>query len=415
MRDFETTLGDIRIQGQIDRAYAPVVDAFIDNFREREEVGASLCISVGHQVVVDLWGGFADAERTRQWTQDTIAVVFSCTKAATALCANILLERGQLELHAPVARYWPEFARNGKEHVTVAMMLNHTAGVPAFREPIKAGGYYDWDYMVQRLGDEEPFWEPGTRNGYHMMTFGWTVGELVRRASGKSLGTFFRDEVAAPLGLDFWIGLPEVHEPRVAGMVAWRPKRGEPASEFTRALQSDWKSLQGLALLNSGGHNAGSREAHAAELGGGGGITNARALEGMYRPLANRGRHAGGTFLQPATITRMSQVSVATPRDATLLIGTRFGLGFMKSMDNRHLQLDGGPQGIDSALLGEKAFGHVGAGGSIGFADPECELAFGYVMNRMGAGILLNPRGQALVDETYRMLGYRTNAPGVWA
>ncbi len=414
MRDFDTTLDDIRIQGQLDRAYAPVVDAFIENFRTREEVGAALCVSVGRQVVVDIWGGFADAERTRQWNADTIAVVFSCTKAATALCAHVLIERGLLELHAPVARYWPEFARNGKEHVTVAMMLNHTAGVPAFREPIKAGGFYDWDYVVERLGDEAPFWEPGTRNGYHMMTFGWTVGELVRRASGKSLGTFFRDEVAGRLGLDFWIGLPEALEPRVAAMVPWRPKRGEPASEFTRALQADWKSLQGLALLNSGGHNAGSREAHAAELGGGGGITNARGLEGMYRPLANRGRMEGGTFLQPTTIARMSQVSVATPRDATLLIATRFGLGFMKSMDNRHLQLDGGPQGIDSALLGEKAFGHVGAGGSIGFADPECELAFGYVMNRMGAGILLNPRGQALVDETYRMLGYRTNAPGVW-
>ena len=410
MRAFSTNVDGISIQGELDRAFSPLLDAFIENFRSRNELGASLCVSVGRQVVLDIWGGHTDADRTRTWASDTMSVVFSCTKAATALCAHLLIERGALELHAPVSRYWPEFARNGKDHVTVAMMLNHTAGVPALRETIKPGGYYDWDYMVERLAAEEPFWEPGTRNGYHMMTFGWTVGELVRRASGKSLGQFFQDEIATPLGIEFWIGLPEQHEARTARMVAWRPKRGEPTTEFTRMLLADPQSLQARAFMNSGGHTADSRAAHAAELGAGGGITHARGLEGMYRPLANRGRNKEGRFIDPQTIARMAQVAVATPRDATLLIGTRFGLGFMKSMDNRHL---GAPE-MDSVILGERAFGHVGAGGSIGFADPECELSFGYTMNRMGAGILLNPRGQALVDEAYRMLGYRSNAPGVW-
>ena len=266
--------------------------------------------------------------------------------------------------------------------------------------------------MITRLENEEPFWEPGTRNGYHMISFGWLVGELVRRASGKSLGTFFREEIALLLGLDFWIGLPEAIEPRVSRMIAFRPDKAAPMSDFTTAIIADRASIQALALLNSGGHTTDSRAAHAAEIGGGGGITNACGLAGMYRPLANRGLDNNGRpFIGNDTITRAAQASMATQRDATLLIPTRFSLGFMKSMDNR--ARPAGNQ--DSVILGEKAFGHVGAGGSIGFADPECHLAFGYAMNRMGAGILLNERGQSLVDATYRALGYAGNGGGVWA
>ena len=407
----DLTVGDARIQGSCDSAFAELRDEFINNFASRAELGASLCLSVAGTIRVDLWGGFADAARVVPWQPDTVSVVFSCTKGATALCAQLQIDRGLLDLHAPVGRYWPEFGRGAKAQTTVAMLLNHSAGVPALREPVKPGGYYDWEYMIERLAAEEPFWEPGTRNGYHMMTFGWTVGELVRRTSGKSLGDFFRDEIAAPLGIDFWIGLPEDIEPRVAPMIAFRPAKDAPRGDFTRALVADPASIPALALLNSGGHKTDSRAAHAAQIGAGGGITNGRGLAGMYRPLANQGIAAGTRFIGNDTILRMGQVSVATLRDATLQIPTRFGLGFMKSMDNRHE-----PAGnTDSAILGEKAFGHVGAGGSIGFADPEHELAFGYSMNRMGPGILLNERGQALVDAAYRSLGCTGNAGGVWA
>jgi CubicO group peptidase (beta-lactamase class C family) len=398
------------IQGLCDVAFEAVKNAFINNFNEHAEVGASLCIRVGDEVKVDLWGGLASVEKQTPWEADTVSVVFSCTKAAVALCAHILIDRGDMDLFAPVTDYWPEFGQNGKEGISVAMILNHSAGLPAFREPIKPGGYYDWAYMINRLENEAPFWEPGTRNGYHMISFGWTVGELVARVSGKTLGDFFIEKVAGPLGLDFWIGLPEEIEPRVSPMILFYPEPGEPVSEFTEKLISDPASIQHLSIMNSGGYDPNAREAHAAMIGGGGGITNARHLSGMYAPLAASGKHENGRLLTPDAVARMGQVSMATGKDATLLIPTRFTLGFMKSMDNRHRPLGH----IESAIIGEKAFGHGGAGGSLGFADPECSMAFGYTMNKMGNGILLNERGQSLVDAAYRCLGYRSNRSGAW-
>ncbi|TVS16040.1 MAG: class A beta-lactamase-related serine hydrolase [Gammaproteobacteria bacterium] len=407
--DIETSKG--RVQGRLDQAFEGVLDAFVTNFEQRNELGASVALRVGGELRVDLWGGRVNEVDATPWTEDTVSLVFSITKAATAFCAHLLAERGQLDLHAPVTDYWPGFGQPGKEGATVAMLLNHSVGLPAFREPIKPGGYYDWDYMVGRLEAEEPFWEPGTRNGYHMISFGWTVGEIVRRVSGRSLGTFFAEEVAGPLGLDFWIGLPEVIEPRVSRLIPWAPGPEGPFTDFTQALMADPDSISSLALLNSGGYAPDSREAHAAEIGGGGGISNARGVSGMFEPLALGGTAGGHHFFSNDAITRMSQVSMATGKDATLLIPSRFALGFMKSMDNRHR-----PHGnIESVIIGERAFGHVGAGGSLGFADPDCELAFGYSMNRMGAGLLLNERGQSLVDAAYSALGYRSNTGGVWS
>lgn len=399
-----------RVSGYCDPKFQAVADEFIRNFDKRNEVGASVCTRIEGEAVVDLWGGRFTADSDKAWQEDTISIIFSCTKAATALCAHLLIDRGELDLQAPVTRYWPEFGKNGKEDVTVLMMLNHSVGLPAFREPIKEGGYYDWDYMIKRLEEEEPFWQPGIRNGYHMISFGWTVGELVRRVSGRSLGTFFREEVAEPLGLEFWIGLPEQFEDRVSPMIPFVPDGSGPVSDFINALLSDPSSISSLSWLNSGGHTPDTRAAHAAEIGGGGGISNARSLSNMFVPLANRGSYGEKQLLSAESIARMSQISMATQLDATLLIPTRFALGFMKSMDNRR----GKPGNTDSAILGDAAFGHVGAGGSIGFADPDDNLAFAYTMNRMGEGILLNERGQSLVDAAYRSLDYRTDEPGIW-
>lgn len=399
-----------RVSGYCDPKFQAVADEFIRNFDKRNEVGASVCTRIEGEAVVDLWGGRFTADSDKAWQEDTISIIFSCTKAATALCAHLLIDRGELDLQAPVTRYWPEFGKNGKEDVTVLMMLNHSVGLPAFREPIKEGGYYDWDYMIKRLEEEEPFWQPGIRNGYHMISFGWTVGELVRRVSGRSLGTFFREEVAEPLGLEFWIGLPEQFEDRVSPMIPFVPDGSGPVSDFINALLSDPSSISSLSWLNSGGHTPDTRAAHAAEIGGGGGISNARSLSNMFVPLANRGSYGEKQLISAESIARMSQISMATQLDATLLIPTRFALGFMKSMDNRR----GKPGNTDSAILGDAAFGHVGAGGSIGFADPDDNLAFAYTMNRMGEGILLNERGQSLVDAAYRSLDYRTDEPGIW-
>lgn len=398
------------VNGRYDTRFEKVAEEFIRNFEQRGEVGASVCLNIEGETVVDMWGGLRDPEVGDNWQEDTLSIVFSCTKAATALCAHILIERGQLDPNAKVTDYWPEFGQNGKENTTVLMMLNHSSALPALRETVKPGGYNDWNYMVERLALETPFWEPGTRNGYHMITYGWTVGELVRRVSGKSLGTFFKDEVADPLGIDFWIGLPEDKEPRVANMIPFVPDASVVPTDFVKALVSDPQSIQYLSFLNSGGHQVDSREAHAAEIGGGGGIANGRALAGMFNPLANDGKAGTVELLSGDTIKRISAVSMATQCDATLLIPTRFAQGFMVSMDNRARPT--GDQ--ETTLLGRDAFGHVGAGGSIGFADPECRMGFGYSMTQMGAGLMLNERGQSVVDAAYKSAGYRTNSPGFW-
>ena len=392
-----------------------LAEAFKKNFDSNGEVGASVCLTVGGETVVDLWGGVANPKTGAAWTRDTVSIVFSCTKGATALCAHVLASRGKLDLDAPVIELWREFGQHGKEGVTTRMMLDHSSAVPALRAPVKDSGPFEWDYMTARLADEVPFWPPGTRNGYHGFTFGWTVGEMVRRASGQSLGTFFREEVAKPLGLDFWIGLPEEIEPRVAPITPYVYKAADAVTPFMRDLGTDKQSIASLFFFNVGGwrtKGANARESHAAEIGAANGVTNARGLAGMYAPLAN----GGGKLVDAKTLARMGEVSMATHDDATLRIPTRFALGFMKSMDNRRRSLGArlfGPD-VDSVILGSAAFGHVGAGGSLGFADPAAGLSFGYTMNQMGPGLLMNARGQALVDAAYLSLGYTNKDGGVW-
>ncbi len=390
-----------------DAQFQAVRGEFERNFQERGEVGASVCVVLRGQIVVNLWGGTARCDTGTPWTEETVSLIFSSTKGATALCAHILASRGLLDLDAPVAEYWREFAQARKSSITVKMLLNHQAGLPALRGTVPRGAFYDWDFMVATLEKEEPFWEPGTRTGYHGFTFGWLVGEVVRRVSGKSLGTFFQDEIARPLGIDFWIGLPRHLESRVARMI---PGALDTTTRFFAALQ-DPSSLPSLMFLNTGGYmtepDYDSPVAHAAEIGGSGGITNARGLACLYAPLATGGK---GLATRDA-IARMAAVSSATGRDAVLLMPTRFSLGFMKSMDNRRLA-----RGQDnSVILSEEAFGHAGFGGSIGFADPKAEMSFGFTMNKMGSGAGLTERGQCLVDAAYRCLGYRSSASDAWA
>jgi CubicO group peptidase (beta-lactamase class C family) len=403
--------GVMAIQGICDARFQRVRDEFACNFAERGEVGASVCVMMEGRTVVDLWGGVADRHTRRPWERDTIGLVWSCTKGATALCAHMLIARGLLDLDRTVASYWPEFAQAGKENITVRMLLNHQAGLPALRQSLVAGGLYDWSYMTSVLAAETPFWEPGTRQGYHATTFGHLVGEVVRRVSGKPLDAFFREEVAGPLGLDFHIGLSEEHEPRVAPTIrADPPPPGEPRSRFLTVMANDPQSIQARTVKNTGRHAAvgdhDSRAAHQAVLPSQGGITNARGLAGLYTPLAL----GGGQLVDADTLKQMSAVSSAVGVDATLLIGLRLALGFWKSSDNRH----GPPDARDSMILSEEAFGHPGMGGSLGFADPGAHMAFGYTMNKQGRGVCLNERGQSLVDAVYQALGYRTNRLGWW-
>ena len=410
MQTFEKDTAAGPLYGRFLGAFEPLVDTFVHNFEAQAEVGASLCVTVDGETVVDLWGGTKNTKEQTSWEEDTLAVIFSSTKGLVALAAHTLIAQGKLDIDAPVASYWPEFAQNGKESATVRMMLDHSVGVPALREKVKEQGCCDWDYMVERLEQEVPFWQPGARNGYHMANFGWTVGELIRRVTGQSLGAYVQEALSQPTGADCWIGLPEAEESRVAPMIPFKPVRGVTLSAFTEALVSDRTSIPSLAYFNQGGFNPNSRACRAAEIGGAGGVTNGRGLAKIYAPFACGGSLHGREFVDADTLAAMSEVAVASHEDATLMLPTRFGLGFMKSMDNRRAQ------GVDksSAIFSSAAFGHVGAGGSVGFADPKARMSFGYVMNKMGTGILLNERGQSLVDATYRCLGYQSNASGVW-
>ncbi len=404
----ETSAGSL--QGRYAPEFEQVAAAFVRNFEEFGEVGASVCVTLDGSPVVDLWGGTKNQQEQTPWREDTMCVVFSSTKGALALAAHTLVAAGELDLDARVERYWPEFAANGKEAATVRMMLDHSVGVPAMREKLKDKGCCDWEYMVERLEQEPAFWQPGTRNGYHMANFGWTVGELVRRVAGQSMGSYFREAVAEPTGAECWIGLPESEEPKVAPMIPFKPVRGAPLSAFTEALIGDPESIPHLAFYNQGGFSPNSRSCRAAEIGGAGAVANGRGLASIYAPFACGGELNGRRYVDADTLAAMGEVAVATHEDATLLLPTRFSLGFMKSMDNRRAP------GVDksSAIFSSAAFGHVGAGGSVGFADPSARMSFGYAMNKMGPGILMNERGQALVDAVYRSLGCTSNVSGVW-
>ncbi|MEI8410348.1 MULTISPECIES: serine hydrolase domain-containing protein [unclassified Kribbella] len=389
--------------------FAAVREAFERNFTEYGDVGAAVHATVDGQAVVDLWGGQQDPVAGAPWQRDTLVHIWSGTKGAVALCAHLLVARGKLDLTLPVANYWPEFAAEGKGGILVRQLLNHQAGLPAVSEPLPPGAFYDWDLMVDALARQRPWWEPGTRHGYHGLTFGFLIGEVVRRVAGVPLGEFFRTEIAEPLGLDFWLGLPESEEHRVAHTIpADLSAPGAPVPSLFIAAMTDPASVAGQMLLNNGGYmnpgEADTRAAHAAVIGATGGITNARGLSGLYTPLANGGGGLVDEF-QPAA---MGAVSSASSVDAVVLVPSRFTLGFVKAIDNSHLPI----ADAEGILLSEEAFGHSGFGGSIGFADPRARLSFAYTMSRQGPGIGINERCQALVDATYAALGYRRPASG---
>jgi CubicO group peptidase (beta-lactamase class C family) len=401
----------MKVEGHCDERFRGVRQEFERNFRERGEVGAAVCVTLDGSAVVELRGGVADQTTGSPWRSDTLVLVWSSTKGAVALCAHVLASRGLLDLDAPVSRYWPEFAAAGKETITVRLLLDHQAGLPAVRTPLRPGGLYDWEYMTATLAAEAPFWPPGTRQGYHASTFGHLVGEVVRRVSRRPLGQFFRAEVSDRFGIDFHLGLPPGEEGRVAATIrADPPPPGEVPWRFLTAASADPQGIQALTIKNTGRHPAArdhdTIEAYRSVLPSQGGLASARGLAGLYAPLAS----GGAGLVDADTLARLSAVSSASAEDATLLVGMRFGLGFMKSSDNRRAA----PGARDSVILSESAFGHAGMGGSLGFADPPARMAFGYVMNKQGRGVLLNERGQSLVDAVYRALGCRGDNSGRW-
>ncbi|MFE5186100.1 serine hydrolase domain-containing protein [Streptomyces sp. NPDC056628] len=384
-----------RVHGHCDPRFEAVRTAFEANFRERGELGAAVAVTVGGETVVDLWGGWADGARSRPWERDTLVNVWSTTKGPTALCAHILADRGLLDLDAPVAAYWPEFAAAGKEGVLVRHLLAHRAGLCGLREPHSLGQLYDWEKTTRRLAATEPWWTPGTRSGYHALTYGFLVGEVVRRVSGLRPAAFLEREVTGPLGVDFTIGLPEKESGRAAELVQSPagPASGRsatPAALGPAALAALANpALAALANPAVGADQANTPAWRAAEIPAANGHGTARAVAALYGIFAGGGSYGGRRFLSPEAAERVRE-GQGRCRDLVLGAGlgheTEIGLGLWLS----------GPNG--SYGPNPRAFGHDGFGGSCGLADPEAGMSLGYVMNRMGPHIADDPRKMALVD-----------------
>jgi CubicO group peptidase (beta-lactamase class C family) len=389
-------MADISIEGTCEPRFERVRKAFGQNF-ERNEIGAAVAVTLDGKPVVDLWGGWSDAAKTIAWKPDTIVNVYSTTKGLTAMCAHRLVGQGKLDLDAPVAKYWPEFAQAGKQELPVRYLLSHRAGLPAIKKPLPTKALFSWETMTTALAEQEPWWVPGTRHGYHALTYGWLVGEVIRRITGKSLGTYFHDEIAAPLGLDCHIGLDQKHDARVAPVIpAPPPKPGEP-NPFLEMMK-DPESVSAKTLTNPpdliAPQTVNSREWRGAEIPAANGHTTARALARVYGALSRGGAIDGVQILTPASIERC-HTEQSCGADAVLMISTRFSLGFMLSQPLPGSSLGPGPH----------IFGHPGAGGSLGIADPDTKIGFGYTMNQMGAGVLIDPRAEALVKAVYESLG----------
>ncbi len=386
------------IEGTTAPGFESVRDAFEKNFTDGREVGAAFSAYHRGEKVVDLWGGVADVKTDRPWIGDSMIVVFSTTKGATAVCAHQLAQEGALDLDAPVAQYWPEFAQAGKAEIPVNFLLSHRAGLAWLDEPLTLDDALAWEPVIHALERQKPQWEPGTAHGYHAITYGYLVGEVVRRVTGQTVGNYFREHVAAPLGLDFWIGLPAADEPRVGKLVGGimgdmqAGDHDDAARASLDALVGPDSKL-GKALTLNGAFGADGvwnrPDVHAAELPAAGGISDARSIARMY--AACIGEVDGTRLLGPEQVAIATARQTEGPNTVLLDLDLQFGLGFI--VPSSLVQL-GGPHG----------FGHFGAGGSAGWADPDAELAFGYVMNRMDMGLAGDQRSYQLVNACYDAL-----------
>jgi CubicO group peptidase (beta-lactamase class C family) len=384
-------LADVPIDGYCDPRFVPVRDAFAGNFANHGERGAAVCLSVDGRVVVDLCGGWADADARRPWAPNTLVNMFSIGKAMTALCAVMLVSDGVLDVDAPVARYWPAFGAADKETVTVRQVLSHQAGLPAVRHRLEAGAMLDWQGMCLTLAAEAPWWEPGSAHGYHVNTFGYLVGEVVRRVSGQRFGRFFRDRVSGPLGADVHFGVGEADDARVA----WFLGHDTPSPELEPEGLSRDQLMEYNAYANPSGLSGmgvvNSRAWRAAEIPSTNGHASARGVARVFGALAGGGSLDGVRLTDPDPL-RAATTEQVSGDDLILHRASRFGLGFQLTQPERPLGPNPG------------AFGHFGAGGSLGFCDPAARVAFGYVMNTMGPR-WQNERNRALVDAVYTSLG----------
>ena len=387
-------MSDTPIHGRTDPRFDGVRDAFATNFAEHGELGAAVAVYLHGEPVVDLWGGWYSAEREREWDRNTLVNVFSTTKGLAAFCAHRLAEEDRLDFDAPVAEYWPEFAAAGKQDIPVRWLMSHRAGMAAVRRPIVMEDLFNWDTMCEALAEQEPWWTPGEQHGYHALTYGWLVGEVVRRIDGRSIGRYWWDEFAAPLGLDAHIGTGPEFDGRISTLL---DAPVDPDAPDLIDLFGGPDSVGAAAFSNPpiGGPDeeniTASRGWRGAEIPAANGHATARALARVYGGAANGGELDGIHVINPETLDN-ALIEQSFGADACLQIETRFGLGWMLTSDFMPL----GPN--------PRAFGHPGAGGSLGYADLDAGIGFGYTMNQMQSNLSGDPRVNGLIDAVYASL-----------
>lgn len=377
------------IEGTSDPRFDRLGELLSASIDSGDDLGASVSVTIEGETVVDIWGGHADAERTRPWERDTITNVWSSTKTITSLAALVLVDRGELDVYAPVAQYWPEFAANGKESIEVRHLMSHTSGVSAWAQPVEVADIYDWEKSTAMLAAQEPWWEPGTASGYHALNQGHLVGEVVRRISGKSLGTFFAEEVAAPLGVDFHIGLAPSEFGRVSNVVPPPPLPVDMSTIDPSSVV--FKTFTGPAPDAAESWTPQWRQ---AEIGAANGHGNARSLARAQAIVANGGEVDGVRLLSSSTIDTIFDEQ-AHGVDLVLGLPVRFGIGYA-------LPSEASPM---LPMLDDDRICYWGGwGGSAIIVDVGRRMTFAYAMNRMADGLLGDPRGQSLIEATYDII-----------
>ena len=375
----------MEIHGECDPQFSKVKETFEKLYQEDREIGSCFAVYKDGNPLVNLWGGFQDKDKTKPWQKDNLVTVYSTTKGVAAFCIALAMEKGLLKYEEKVSTYWPEFSSNGKEDITIGMLMSHQAGICS-PETRNVEDYYNQSLMAEKLAGMTPIWEPGTASGYHSMTFGWLTSELILRVTGKSLGTFFREEVGDQHEIDFFIGLPESEDHRVAELVPFDIVRSENSEqqqvELTDAQKSQRNSAGTLDIQNT-------KAWRQAEIPSANGQGNAGGLAKLYSLIVPEDNSL--KLLKDDTVNQMTTMQIEG-RDLVLAVQVRWGVGFIL---NKHKIIYGPVEG---------AFGHSGYGGSCAFGDPENKIGVSYVMNRMLHNFNADGRSIELINATYDCL-----------